>query len=81
MCLQKAAAAGEKQPKKKAAKEDTAPKIKKARSAYIFFSTDKRAQVKGAVAHRLSIEHQTISMVWCMLCLEAQQLTSKRFVI
>lgn len=67
--LQKAAAAaGEKQAKKKAAKEDTGPKIKKARSAYIFFSSDKRAEVKGALAHRvehcaLDYQHRVLHVV------------------
>ncbi|KAK9837344.1 hypothetical protein WJX81_007743 [Elliptochloris bilobata] len=45
----KAVATGEKQAKKKAtSKDNTGPKIKNACTAYIFFSSDKRSEVKAA---------------------------------
>ncbi len=38
--------------KKSAAKADTGPKVKGAKSAYIFFSNDKRAELKGVSLFR-----------------------------
>ncbi len=62
--------------KKSAAKADTGPKVKGAKSAYIYFSNDKRAELKGValscwctLALTCTPPHEGRHMHPCMTCM------------
>lgn len=72
----KSVAATEGKKKKSAAKADTGPKVKGAKSAYIYFSNDKRAELKGValscwctLALTCTPPHEGRHMHPCMTCM------------